>query len=214
MTGHIRVGGAWKNLAGASVRVGGSWKTVAEAWTRVGGVWKKWLEPAGAFELISTQLISSNTATVTFSSIPQTYKHLQVRFTARSSRGSVACEMFLRLNGISTSSYAYHRLYADGSSIGSFGWNSQNQALIGEILGNTATTNNFASGVVDILDYSSTSKNTTARSFLGTARDMFRIWLGSQLLNNTAAITSISFTLESATSFLPGSRISLYGIKG
>lgn len=43
MTGHVKVGGAWKTVAGASVKVGGAWKAVSAAYTKVGGTWKQWL---------------------------------------------------------------------------------------------------------------------------------------------------------------------------
>lgn len=41
MTGHVGVGGAWKDLAAVSVGVGGAWKTVSDGWVGVGGAWKK-----------------------------------------------------------------------------------------------------------------------------------------------------------------------------
>lgn len=41
MTGHVGVGGAWKDLAAVSVGVSGAWKTVTDGWVGVGGAWKK-----------------------------------------------------------------------------------------------------------------------------------------------------------------------------
>lgn len=42
MSGHVRVGGAWKTVVTPSVKVGGAWKTVTAAYTKVGGAWKQW----------------------------------------------------------------------------------------------------------------------------------------------------------------------------
>lgn len=41
MPWHIGVGGAWKQVAGASIGVGGVWKTVQSMYIGVGGVWKE-----------------------------------------------------------------------------------------------------------------------------------------------------------------------------
>jgi hypothetical protein len=43
MSMNVRVGGAWKDIAGVSVRVGGSWKTVSQAYVRVAGTWEELL---------------------------------------------------------------------------------------------------------------------------------------------------------------------------
>ena len=63
MTGHIRVAGAWKDLAGASVKVGGVWKTVEKGFTRVGGVWKEWL--VSETDLVLVRFLAS-TGSVTY----------------------------------------------------------------------------------------------------------------------------------------------------
>lgn len=47
MPGQIKVGGAWKTMAGQFVKVGGAWHSVTSGWVKVGGVWKQWF--VGAF---------------------------------------------------------------------------------------------------------------------------------------------------------------------
>jgi hypothetical protein len=169
--------------------------------------------PAGAYELISTQVLSSSASSVTFSSIPQNYKHLQVRFSARSNATTTAHDIFLRFNSITTNSYAQHWLYGDGSGLSSFG-NTTSLPTIGVgCHGANEAANAFGAGIVDIIDYASTSKNTTGKSLVGTTGGSHRIYLASQLLNNTAAITSVQFISQYLT-FVPGSRFSLYGIQG
>lgn len=170
--------------------------------------------PAGAYELISTQLITTNTASVTFSSIPATYKHLQIRMIARStSAGNRQENCFMQFNSDTTSSnYRYHSLLADGSSVVSF---TSTSLFLNEINGNADTTGSFAPKIIDILDYAVTTKNTTIRNFNGkdSAGPEKRIVLTSGLWMNTAAITSLRI-FPSDTSFITGSRFSLYGIKG
>lgn len=118
MTGHVRVGGAWKDLDSAYVRVGGSWKAVEQGWTRVGGVWREWFSASNpAMELISSQTLSSDTASVTLSSIPQTYKHLELRVTGKSTKADTAASLIIRINNISTASqYQYGLFYGTGSA--------------------------------------------------------------------------------------------------
>lgn len=42
MTGHIRIGGVWKDIDSMSAKVGGTWKDVDKGFTKVGGVWKEY----------------------------------------------------------------------------------------------------------------------------------------------------------------------------
>lgn len=42
MTGHVKIGGAWKDVDSVSVRVGGAWKEVSNGYTKIAGVWKEW----------------------------------------------------------------------------------------------------------------------------------------------------------------------------
>lgn len=58
MPGSVKVGGAWKTVAGASVKVGGAWKTVSAAYTKVGGVWKQWLSASAPYYIATTTQMS------------------------------------------------------------------------------------------------------------------------------------------------------------
>ena len=78
---------------------------------------------SGAYELISTTILSTTATSVTFSSIPSTYKHLQIRYIARATTGGVA-NFTMTFNGTS-SGYSYHGLYGDGASAAALGAASQ-----------------------------------------------------------------------------------------
>jgi hypothetical protein len=159
------------------------------------------------YELISTAFGTGSNTEFIFSSIPSTYKHLQIRYTASKSDA----QSFLRLqfNSVSSSSYTHHEVGGSNASMGS--QNSVNQAHISiRGLGFDGLDNIYAAGFIDILDYSSTSKNTTVRTLAGGSQLMY---LNSGLFNSTAAISSIRVFLPSST-FRSGSRFSLYGIKG
>lgn len=172
---------------------------------------------AGAMELISTQLISSPTSSLTFWDIPATFKHLQVRWVARNG-GSTSADMLFRINNDTGSNYARHRLLCDGGSVLSNA--STNSNRINLERGNTYSGSDFrvfSSGVMDVLDYSSTVKNTTIRASIGQLdanAGITYVSLVSGLWNNTAAVSALTFLPDSSGSFASGTRFSLYGIKG
>ena len=58
------------------------------------------------------------TASITFSNIPATYSHLQIRAIARTNVASTADYPQIRFNSDSGSNYAHHLLYGDGSAAG------------------------------------------------------------------------------------------------
>jgi len=165
-------------------------------------------------EPIASTLLSANTNTVIFSDIPQTYKHLQVRYLAKSGRvQNLAGQMAMRFNG----SYAArgHNLYGDGAGVAA---NSYVPAIGEFALAATGSTagSAFGAGIIDILDYANTNKNKTIRSLTGAdINGSGNIFLSSQLINCTTEISSITFeTLDGGTNLQQYSRFSLYGIKG
>jgi len=167
--------------------------------------------PAGAYELIQTQVLSSSASSVTFSSIPQTYKHLQVRLISQNDN-SASTNAFLRINSDSGSNYAWHYLSANGSSVSSSAAASQSSVLFNSQSNGTA--NAFGSSVIDVLDYSAITKNKTVRIATSRSAPFNNIGLWSGLWADTSAVTALSFANTNSTSFVAGSRFSLYGIKG
>jgi len=165
---------------------------------------------AGSYELIETTILGSDAASTTFSSIPSTYKHLQIRMVAQSTDGNLSA--FVAMNGDSGSNYARHRLQGDGSTVASFAAANQTRAQFAIISNRADNANAPGSAVLDILDYQGT-KNKTIRSLFGnTTSGTNFVGLGSGVWLSTSTITSL--TISATTSFASGSRFSLYGIKG
>ena len=172
---------------------------------------------ASAYDLLETTLISSDTASVTFSSLGSysSYKHLQVRFTARSST-TTSGTIGMRINSDSGSNYTLHYLSGSNSSVTNFAGTSQTELRGGLIIPSDGVTNNFAPSVVDLLEFGNTSKKKTVRCFYGLhdgAGASNVIEVSSGLWSSASAITSLTFT-PPAGNFVSGSRFSLYGIKG
>ena len=167
---------------------------------------------AGDYELIASTVLGTATPSVVFdvSSLASTYKHLQLRYVARSA--STNGEGRIRLNADTGSNYAFHQLVGDGSSVFSgFGLSRNGMDLLSPTT-SSATANNFGVAVVDFLDVFSSTKNTTARSFVGVVPG--GVLLRSALWLNTAAVTSITVYIADGANYVTGSRFSLYGIKG
>ena len=157
---------------------------------------------------------------ITFSSIPQTYQHLQIRGIIRSDRSGSINEGFnLQLNGVTSNSYFYHRMYGDSINIQNADGNSLEGGIpLGSIPGGTAPSNVFGSFVFDILDYSNTNKLKTTRLLMGNEKNTNNegfIWVSSGLFSaNNNAVTSIKFFGSSSQNFSQYSSLGLYGIKG
>jgi hypothetical protein len=168
---------------------------------------------AGAYELIST--LSPTSTSASFTSIPSTYKHLQIRAAIRTGNAAVNSQVTVTFNSDSGANYAWHGLFGNGSNAASESSINSSYWRVDGLAGNNSTTNDFGATVIDILDYANTSKNKTSRFLSGhTASGGSNVRLGSGLWTNTSAISTITFSMFSSASFVSGTRISLYGIKG
>jgi hypothetical protein len=164
-----------------------------------------------SFKLISTQLLTTSAASVTFSSIPQTYKHLQIRAVSRIDQDADG-NAGLTLNGVTSASYFRHGLGANTAATFANGATSQSFIFL-PLSAGSGIANNFAVSVIDILDYASTVKNKTVKSFGGRHSGSTFMSLQGGSIESTSALTSLSFAPFSAN-FVSGTRFSLYGIEG
>jgi hypothetical protein len=175
---------------------------------------KLW-SPGADFDSIATVTPYTTTSTVVFSSIPATYRHLQIRFIGRTDRANQEDNIQLRFNSDSAGNYAAHVLYGDGATAGSFSDGSSitfNTRSV--VAAASATSGVFGAGVIDILDYANTSKNKTVRSLNGYDNNSAgQIRLSSGLWMNTTAINSITIVSANAANFAANSHWALYGIK-
>lgn len=165
----------------------------------------------GAYESIATATGTGSSGTITFSSIPSTYKHLQIRMNWTASVSGNG--LLLEINGNSGANYDNHWLRGNGSAASaSYSINTPYNFLPTVINGSDTT---YSTGsIVDIHDYSSETKNKTIRSFGGVDKNgSGEVTLLSGLFRSTSAITSLQIYMSSGT-FSSGSVFSLYGIKG
>jgi hypothetical protein len=173
-----------------------------------------------SYESIATYTIGSGgSAGITFSSIPSTYTHLQIRAIARSSRNNAATDnLAIQVgNGGSVdtgANYSEHLLRGSGSvAIADPNVNASNWNYAVSPTAN-ATASTFSTHIIDFLEYKNTNIYKTIRWFGGyDTNGAGFVYLASGNWRNTGAITDIKV-------YFPGwnmveySSIALYGIKG
>ena len=166
-----------------------------------------------SFESIATVTATgSSTTTLSLTSIPSTYKSLQVRFNY-ASVSNAGATVGITYNGVTSSSYVYHYLTGAQGSVQP-GAQSATTSFSPQGALNAVRTTYPHVGILDIIDYASTSKNKTSRVFFGrdeNTTNTGEVSLVSNLFLSTSAISSITFTIDS-DAFAAGSTIALYGI--
>lgn len=170
------------------------------------------LTASSSFESIASATGTGSSGTITFSSIPSTYQHLQIRYMAFVTSEGVDGQ--LRFNGDTASNYTRHRLGGNGTVT----FASGNATVGGIDIGNDATGMSAGTfptvSIIDIHDYKSTTKYKTVRNFNGIDKNgSGSVILYSGLWQSTSAITSLTMTLGSGA-FTTASTFALYGIKG
>jgi hypothetical protein len=173
---------------------------------------------------IASTTLSGTATTVTFSSIPSTFTHLQVRAYGRTDRPTYNVGSYsMTINGDTGNSYSRHYMRSvpasPGTSVDGSGGASVTYIDLGQFAGSTATSGIFGVGITDILDYTNTNKYKTVRHIGGVDTNgaasgvagFVQISSGTRL--NTDAITSLTFyPIEGASNFVSGTRFDLYGI--
>jgi hypothetical protein len=157
--------------------------------------------PTPTYTPLATVTLASSASSVTFSSIPATYRDLILVMNGSPSTGSYA---FLRFNGDSGSNYNYIFMYGDGSSAVSQSFTSQTQGYIGNIDATVRTT-----FIAQVMDFSATDKHKTFLSRNGQAAGLVIATAGRWA--NTSAVTSMSVNINSGT-FSIGHTFNLYGV--
>ncbi len=177
-----------------------------------------------SFESIATATGTGSNSTLTLSSIPQTYKHLQIRYISRDTSAITnPAGIWIDLNNDTAANYTQHYLIGNGSSASAAGNSAASTGGSPQLSRATAcggmSANIFAAGIIDIHDYSSTTKNKTIRAITGsdynTASTNAEVGLFSSVwLNNSSGVSTIRFYFPTGGNFATGSTFALYGIKG
>ena len=171
---------------------------------------------ATSYESIATVTVGAGgSSSISFSSIPSTYKHLQIRGISRRTTNAYADNFTFYFNSDNTSTNYYrHNLIGDGST--AFANAANNFPILIGMGGSQTPTSAFGAHIVDILDYADTNKYKTTRALDGYETNGgpygADINFRSGLWKSTSAINAITFVGNSA--FAQYSSFALYGVKG
>jgi hypothetical protein len=172
------------------------------------------------YQIATTTVGAGGSSSITFSSIPATYTHLQIRGIAKTNDTADDRQPIRAIfNADTGNNFSRHLLFGNGSSA-SYDYGTSTTSRLGaSVISNFASYANMFTGfVVDILDYTNTNKPTTTRALGGfttnnaTANNFRQIALGSFAWSNNDAITSIQLQPFS-NNFVQYTQFSLYGIK-
>lgn len=164
------------------------------------------------FEPIQSITLSTNSTTVTFSSVPNTYTDLVLHYQMG---GNSANNIQIRYNGDTASNYSATILYAYNGTA-TAGGNYQNltfgyggSGAISGPIGNIG-----ANGIIEIYDYKDTNKFKTSISHYAYVNTSSTAELTRFISTwrSTAAISSIQLSSYSGP-YLANSIFTLYGIK-
>jgi hypothetical protein len=162
------------------------------------------------YKLISSYTATGNVASITFSSIPQTYTDLVIVHSLRSTRTDGMADLVTEVNG-DTSSLSRRRMYGDGSP-------SNTATDTGQLLGNS---NKFAANIYSncrlyFLNYTRTGNPKHFQSdgvveSIATGGEVSKSLLHT-FWNSNSAITQLRIFDSTGNSFIQYSTAYLYGI--
>lgn len=168
---------------------------------------------ANTVELIETKTLTSNTDNVTFSSIPQTYDDLWLKWSTRatSTDGADAWDTILKFNG-SAANLTFYSVRGDGSGVN---FNNLSDRMLRVTVPSNWVANTFSNAQLYLPRYTNTSYNKTFfvdAAIENTATGGADIAIGG-VWASSAAVTSIALVGGNSSLFATNTSVSLYGIK-
>jgi hypothetical protein len=156
--------------------------------------------PTPTYTPLATVTLGTAAASVTFSSIPATYRDLIFVFNGTT---TIDDGVGLRFNGDTGSNYSNVRMFGNSSGAGS---DTSTTTRIPTTAGNSSLRTAFIS---QVMDYSATDKHKTVLTRNNITDNNVAAIAGRWA--NTAAITSVT-VLSPGSTITSGSTISLYAI--
>jgi hypothetical protein len=170
---------------------------------------------APTYELIASNTLTTDTASVTFSAIPATYTDLLVKCSVRlSDNGISVASFYVYANGVTTGGlYSNTRIQAEGSSVSSGRVSNSNVGLAVTTTQDGATSNTFGSAEIYLPNYTVSSNKAFSVNNVAENNSSTVNLVGARavLWRSTNTISSLQFSADST--FMTGSSFFLYGIK-
>jgi hypothetical protein len=169
--------------------------------------------PTPTYTPLATVTLGTAASSVTFSSIPATYRDLIIVVNGRSTHSANNLDTVGgRFNGDAGSNYSFVGMNAGdaGSPLSNSGTTTNFQG------GRLATSNGgrtaFGVCVIQIFDYSATDKHKTVLSRGASQTEAVAVDANASRWANTAAVTSVLVRTAQGANYVAGSTFSLYGV--
>lgn len=176
-----------------------------------------------SYESIQTVTVGTGApTTIDFTSIPTTYKHLQIRWIGRVTPSTTDENLGMTVGNGSVdtgANYSLHYLYGSGGGNATSGASATTSSVsMGRLTGANTTASVFGTGIIDLIDYSNTNKYKTFSGLSGDINSSTGagiIWEVSGSWRSNSAIDTIQLTqLYGSGGFAQYSQFELFGIKG
>ena len=157
---------------------------------------------------IATQTLGSAAASITFSSIPGTYTDLRLVLTSVVSVNNASGQ--LQFNSDTATNYSQVNLSGVGTIANSGNETSNNLINLNSQAAFSSTIP--LSCTIDVFSYAGATNKTSLISFIGDKNGAGSVELFCGLWRSTAAITSLTLSLNIAANFNTGTIATLWGI--
>jgi hypothetical protein len=191
----------------------GSYSTASSSFTPVSHI----VDAMDALQVITVG--GTSVSSITFTNIPDTYKHLYIRCLTRDDRAVSANALLMQVgssNSIdSGNNYSVHFFRGDRSSATS-GSAAPYSDMISFAVepGSSAGSNIFALSIIEVLDYANTTKYKTAKVLNGfDGNTIGYTQLISGLWRSKNVINTLRFSAGANANFVENSQFALYGVK-
>lgn len=165
---------------------------------------------------IAETVLGASAGSVTFSSIPNTFRHLRLEWQARGDTAAVNTALQLQVNGDTSASYDRQSTQIVGTVVSASEAQGLTAMLLGLLAAASASANTPGTGTIDIPNYAGTVfvkhalTQTVAQAGVGSGALTARFDLGSYRAT-TSAINALKL-FPAAGNFVAGSTFTLYGI--
>ncbi len=174
-------------------------------------------QPIGGPALIAETILSASTTSVTFSGIPQIFRHLMLVCQARSDAAAEVDNILIRFNSDSGANYDFEQLFGNAATPTSTASRATASLPFAIIEAANSRASNFAPAIGYVFGYTLSDRekwflsNSATFGNVSADADMFVVQRSGRWRNPTA-ISSVSLLPGTGPNFVSGSRFQLYGV--
>lgn len=162
---------------------------------------------------IATNTLTTATASVTFSNLPQGYTDLVLVAAGKSSSTVNDYDVIvMRLNGNTGTNYSYTAILGDGVNTASERGSNVSSMSIARLSSNKSFSG-FDATIIHFINYSNTTTNKTVISRSNAPQEFYEVGSYVGLFRSTDAISTILIYPGVGASFASGSTFTIYGVK-